>query len=82
MPKGHPSPPPPRSLLGDLGSVWTRRSQIWRLVSRRDKLGFGASVLTMAFVAQLETIMPVLLGKFIDSRLRKWPDVPTPSSCG
>ena len=28
------------SFLGDFGSVWTRRKQIWRLVSRADKLGF------------------------------------------
>ena len=64
MPKGHSSPPPPRSLLGEMGGVWSRRRQIWRLISRRDKLAFGASVVTMAVVAQLVAIMPVLLGKF------------------
>lgn len=47
-----------------MGGVWSRRRQIWRLVSRRDKLAFGASVLTMAVVAQLEATLPILLGKF------------------
>lgn len=64
MPKGHPSPPPPRSLLGEIGGVWSRRGQIWRMVSRPAKLAFGASILTMAVVAQLEAILPILLGKF------------------
>lgn len=64
MPAGHPTPPPPRSFLGDIGGVWSRRGQIWRLVSRRDKLALGASVLTMAIVAQLEASLPILLGQF------------------
>ena len=64
MPKGHPSPPPPRSLFGEMGGVWSRRGQIWRMVSRPAKLAFGASILTMAVVAQLEAILPILLGKF------------------
>ncbi|MEK6335625.1 MAG: ABC transporter ATP-binding protein [Acidobacteriota bacterium] len=44
-----------RSFLGDVGSVWKRRKQIWRLVSRADKLGFGAGVLIMAVIAAIET---------------------------
>ena len=60
MATGHRSPPPPRSLLGEMGGIWSRRGQIWRMVSRRDKLAFGASVLTMAVVAKVEAILPVL----------------------
>ncbi|HYJ04548.1 MAG TPA: ABC transporter ATP-binding protein, partial [Chthoniobacterales bacterium] len=63
MPPAPPAPPP-RSVGSDIGGVWSRRRQIWRLVSRRDKLAFGASVLTMAVVAQLEATLPILLGKF------------------
>jgi ATP-binding cassette, subfamily B, bacterial len=44
-----------RSFLGDVGNVWARRKQIWRLVSRADKLGFGAGVVIMALVAAIET---------------------------
>ncbi len=51
-----------RSFLGDVGSIWTRRKQIWRLVSRADKLGFGAGVLIMAVVAAVETGIALLIG--------------------
>ncbi len=55
-----------RSFLGDVGSVWTRRKQIWRLVSRADKLGFGAGVLIMAVVAAVETGIALLIGILFD----------------
>lgn len=55
-----------RSFLGDVGSVWTRRKQIWRLVSRADKLGFGAGVLISALVAAVETGILILIGYFFD----------------
>lgn len=55
-----------RSFLGDIGSVWTRRKQIWRLVSRADKLGFTAGVLISALVAAVETGIAVLIGYFFD----------------
>src|SRR5436309_2708352 len=51
-----------RSLLGDVGTVWTRRKQIWRLVSRADKLGFAAGVVIMALVAAIETGIALLIG--------------------
>ncbi len=53
-----------RSFLGDVGSVWTRRKQIWRLVSRKDKLGFISGVLIMALVAAIETGIAILIGWF------------------
>ena len=55
-----------RSFLGDVGSVWTRRKEIWRLVSRADKLGFTAGVLISALVAAVETGIAVLIGYFFD----------------
>jgi ATP-binding cassette subfamily B protein len=55
-----------RSFLGDVGSVWTRRKQIWRLVSRADKLGFSVGVLISALVAAVETGIAVLIGYFFD----------------
>ncbi len=55
-----------RSFLGDVGSVWSRRKQIWRLISRADKLGFGAGVLIMAVVAAVETGIALLIGILFD----------------
>jgi ATP-binding cassette subfamily B protein len=55
-----------RSFLGDVGSVWSRRKQIWRLVSRADKLGFGAGVAIMALVAAVETGIALLIGILFD----------------
>jgi ATP-binding cassette subfamily B protein len=55
-----------RSFMGDVGSVWTNRKQIWRLVSREDKLGFAAGVVIMALVAALETGIALLIGRLFD----------------
>jgi ATP-binding cassette subfamily B protein len=52
--------------LGDLAIVWKRRKQIWQLLPRADKLGFGSGLLIMALVAYLENQIPMLLGKFFD----------------
>jgi len=53
-------------LLGDLAVVWARRKQIWRLLTRADKLGFLSSLLIMAAIAFVENQIPLLLGKFFD----------------
>src|SRR5438105_5093629 len=55
-----------RSFLGDVGTVWARRKQIWRLVSRADKLGFVSGVVIMAFVAAVETGIAILIGWFFN----------------
>jgi ATP-binding cassette subfamily B protein len=55
-----------RSFLGDVGSVWSSRKQIWRLVSRADKLGFISGVLIMALVAAIETGIAILIGWFFN----------------
>jgi ATP-binding cassette subfamily B protein len=55
-----------RSFLGDVGSVWKRRKQIWRLVPVADKLGFGAGVLIMALAAAVETGIALLIGTIFD----------------
>ena len=56
-----------RSLLGDVGTVWAHRKQIWRLVLPADKAGFIAGVVIMALVAAIETWgIAVLIGTFFD----------------
>ena len=53
-------------LLGDLAVVWKRRKQVWKLLSRADKLGFAASLLLMSAIAFVENQIPLLLGRFFD----------------
>ncbi len=58
-------PPPPdakRSLTGDLSGVWSRRKEVWALVPRADRAGFGAAVVIMAACALVETQIPIALG--------------------
>ena len=63
MPEDRPKPKP---FLGDLAVVWRSRKQIWKVLSRQDKLGFGFSLLIMGLVALLEQQIPLLLGTFFD----------------
>ena len=58
-------------LLGDLAIVWNRRKQIWRLVPRADKLGFGSGLLIMGLIAYLENQIPMLLGDFFDGATKR-----------
>ena len=55
-----------RSFLGDVGSVWKRRKQIWRLITPADRLGFFAGVIIMAFAAAVETGIALLVGHLFD----------------
>lgn len=55
-----------RSFLGGVGSVWSCRKQIWRLISRADKTGFISGVLIMALVAAIETGIAILIGWFFN----------------
>jgi len=64
-----PPPEPERSFTGDLSGVWARRKQIWALVPRGDKAGFGAAVLVMAVCALVETRIPLVLGRVFDKVL-------------
>ncbi|MEP6672946.1 MAG: ABC transporter ATP-binding protein [Chthoniobacter sp.] len=59
-----------RSFVGDVGSVWSRRAQIWRLVPKADKFRFGTAVFLMAVVAIVETGIALLLGRFFDQVLK------------
>lgn len=57
----------PRSILGEVDSIWARRKQIWRLISRADKLGFFSGVAIMAIAAVIETWwIAVLIGEFFN----------------
>ena len=58
------------AFLGDLAVVWQRRKQIWRLVARADKFGFGSGLVIMALVALVENQIPLLLGNFFDGVTR------------
>jgi ATP-binding cassette, subfamily B, bacterial len=63
----HPTPKAKASpLLGDLAVVWGRRSEIWRLLSRPEKLGFFSGLVIMAAIAFLENQIPILLGRFFN----------------
>ncbi len=53
-----------RSFLGDVGSVWSRRQEIWNLLSRADKLSLSSAVGLMAVVAAVETEIAFLIGDF------------------
>ena len=55
-----------RTLLGDVGNVWARRKEIWRLISRADKLGFISGVLIMSVAAALETGIAILIARFFN----------------
>ncbi len=64
-------PGPEKHGIGnDPVSVWARRSEILRLVSKADKLSFAAAVLLMAVVATVETGIVVLIGYFFSQVLK------------
>jgi ATP-binding cassette, subfamily B, bacterial len=63
-------PSPRRSLLGDLGVVWSRRKQVWKLLRRADKLGFFSAVLVTGFVAYIQVQIAVLIGAFFNRVLK------------
>src|SRR4051812_22111594 len=69
------SPPPPRSLLGDIGTVWQQRRRIWKLLSRADKLGFALGVVITGIVSYIQIQIAVLLGDFFN-RVLKMTDQP------
>jgi ATP-binding cassette subfamily B protein len=51
-----------RSFINNVGSVWSRRQQIWRLVTRQDKVGFLSGIVIMALVAAIETGVALMIG--------------------
>lgn len=55
-----------RTLLGDVGNVWARRREIWRLISRADKLGFISGILIMSVAAAIETGIAILIARFFN----------------
>ena len=55
-----------RTLLGDVGNVWGRRREIWRLISRADKVGFISGVLIMSLAAAIETGIAILIAEFFN----------------
>lgn len=60
----------PRLLSGQVGSVWSRRQQIWRLVPSADRFRFLGAIAIMALVALVENSIAILLGRFFAEVLR------------
>lgn len=69
MPEKHPEPAR-ESFLGDIGVVWARRKDLWRLLRRNEKLGFLAAVAVAGFVAWVQVKIAVLLGDFFNRVLK------------
>jgi ATP-binding cassette, subfamily B, bacterial len=67
-----PEKPPParKSLLGDLGTVWARRKDLWKLLHRADKIGFILAVLVTGVVSYIQVKIAVLLGDFFNRVLK------------
>jgi ATP-binding cassette subfamily B protein len=63
-------PPPRKSLLGDLGIVWTRRKDLWKLLHRADKTGFILAVAVTGIVSYIQVKIAVLLGDFFNRVLK------------
>jgi ATP-binding cassette subfamily B protein len=66
-----PIPAKPSPFLGDLAVVWSRRKQIWQLLPRADKLGFGSGLVIMGAVAYLENQIPLKLGDCFDGAAKR-----------
>lgn len=69
MPEKPPTPAG-KSFLGDIGIVWERRRDLWRLLRRNEKLGFLAAVAVTGFVAWVQVKIAVLVGDFFDIVLK------------
>ena len=69
MPEKHPTPPN-KSFLGDIGIVWARRKDLWRLLRRNEKLGFLAAVAVTGFVAWIQVEIAKLVGDFFNRVLK------------
>lgn len=63
-------PPARKSLLGDLGIVWARRKDLWKLLHRADKIGFILAVLVTGVVSYIQVKIAVLLGDFFNRVLK------------
>jgi ATP-binding cassette subfamily B protein len=57
----------PKGLLHELAVIFRRARQVWRLVPRRHKWGFGGALALMAFSGACNTALPLFLGKLVDA---------------
>ena len=64
------TPPPSRSFLGDLGTVWQQRRKVWGLLGRADKIGFALGVVITGVVSYIQIQIAVLLGDFFNRVLK------------
>jgi ATP-binding cassette subfamily B protein len=64
------SSPARRSLLGDIGIVWGRRRDLWKLLRRREKLGFFSAVAVTGLVAYIQVKIALLVGDFFNRVLK------------
>jgi ATP-binding cassette, subfamily B, bacterial len=70
-------PPPPRTLLGDLGVAWTRRKTLWKLFGRTEKLGLLSGIAVTVVVAYVQVRIAVLIGDFFNEVLKRSGDATT-----
>jgi ATP-binding cassette, subfamily B, bacterial len=70
------SPPPAakpgrRSLLGDLGVIWTRRKTLWKLLGRPERFRLLGAVFVTGLVAWIQVRIAILIGTFFNDVLKR-----------
>jgi ATP-binding cassette, subfamily B, bacterial len=62
--------PARKGILGDLGIVWRRRKDLWKLLRRADKIGFLLAVAVTGVVSYIQIRIAILLGEFFNRVLK------------
>jgi ATP-binding cassette subfamily B protein len=63
--------PPRRSLLGDLGVIWTRRKTLWKMLARPERVRLLAAVFITVLVAWIQVRIAILIGTFFNDVLKR-----------
>ncbi len=58
---------PKKGIAAEVRLILKRGRQVWRLVPRRHKLTLGGAAAVMAVTSLCNTVMPLLLGRLVDS---------------
>jgi ATP-binding cassette subfamily B protein len=62
--------PARKGILGDLGIVWRRRKDLWKLLRRADKIGFLLAIAVTGVVSYIQIRIAILLGDFFNRVLK------------